>query len=169
MHGALIVDLEVEVEDRVQILVVDRLAARLVVRLRFLCIDLHQAFALTFKCDARPDDSLRVLLPHGVIKWCGICIGRSNLLCGRHILYAQRKHAFLGAKLHETFIGGVCREYLRDSKKSNIALFGSMLFFGSEEHEEQENQQQRRSPRKNLPAPCVPKFAHTPVSSRAFL
>ena len=163
MHGALIVDLEVDVQNGVQILVVDRLFACLIVRLCLLAVDLSQALSLTLEFDARRDDRLRVLLPNGVIKRRSLRLRRLDLRRCRHIPHKQCQAALLGTQFLQLRIGRMSRENLFDAHGSDIAgLFRSFMPRHEEEHSKEE--QKASAAREDLPAPRFPKLRHAPPS-----
>ena len=100
MHRALIIDLRVDVCDRILILVVDLLLPPLVVVLRLLAVDLGQAFALTIELDACADHGLRILLPDGVLKRRIVRRRRRQRKHLRDIPHRKSKGRLLGAQLH---------------------------------------------------------------------
>ena len=79
VHGTLVVNFEVDVQNGIQILVVNRLLARLIVRLRLLAIDLGQTLLLALELHARRDNDLCVLLPDRILKRRRVSLWRLDL------------------------------------------------------------------------------------------
>ena len=133
VHGTLIVNLEVDVQNGVQILVVNRFLARLIVRLRLLAVDLRQPLLLTLKFDTRRDHRLRILLPDGILEWCFLRLRRIHRRqCGQ-IAQEQRKRSLLGAQCAKPCIGRMRRKHLCHTDRSDIAFLRRRLALGSEE------------------------------------
>ena len=161
MHRALIVDLQVDVCDRILILVVDLLLPPLVVVLRLLAVDLSQAFALTLEFDACADHGLRILLPDRVLKRRIVRRRRRQRKHLRDIPHRKSKGRLLGAQLHQPCIGGMRSEHLGDTHDSDILRRTGLLPRGQEiahggNHEEHD------TPCQNLSAPRLPEFHASP-------
>ena len=122
VHRPLIVNLEVNVQNSVQIVVVNRLLTRLVVRLRLLAIELRQSLLFALKRNACRDHRLCIFLPDGVLKRCIIRLGRLNFGQLGEIAQEQRECLFLCAQFAQMCIGGMCRKNLRKTHRADLTL-----------------------------------------------
>ena len=82
MHRTLIIYFEVEIENGIEILVINRFAPRLIVSFRLLPIDFSEAFLFPLDGDACRNDRLSIFLPYRVIKWRRIGLRSRDLRCG---------------------------------------------------------------------------------------
>ena len=122
MHGALIVNFKVDVQNGVEIFIINRLSACLIVCLCLLAVDLGQALLLTLEFHTRRYDRLCILLPDGVLKRSLVRLWRLNFGQLWKITQEQCKRLLLGTQLTQVYIGGMCRKHLREPDRSDLAL-----------------------------------------------
>ena len=89
MHDLLVVDLDVEVEDRVLVILVDSLAAALVLGLVGLAIRLLDLLGLALELCAAADDGLGILLPDRIVERLRLDRRRFHLHLGQLLRILQ--------------------------------------------------------------------------------
>ena len=110
MHGLLVVDLDVEVEDRVLVILVDSLAAALILGLVGLAVRLLDLLGLALEFRAAADDGLGILLPDGIVERLCIDSRRFHLHLGQLLCVLERELQALVLLLErlKLLVVGVC-------------------------------------------------------------
>ena len=89
VHGLLVVDLDVEVEDRVLVILIDSLATALVLGLMGLAIRLLDLLGLALELCAAADDRLGILLPDRIVERLRLDRRRLHLHLGQLLRILQ--------------------------------------------------------------------------------